>query len=220
MKYDSRLTLTHTHHSLLSHRKDYTTNKVTSGVLQLANHTHLVLDETRLREGRLLPNGVKAVKAIEHIISRQVMVVDFKYYQLDYDTDVQFLCLSEGKSMVPIDCVVQLRPVDGTAVSQIRETIAAVRHFLQPKLAVLRRRLTQLKLTDFDMKKEFTETISEDFVEMRKADPNVNEVDLSELLVLSRLMGLSEGSTVLTNVVWQRARRLEAERKARLVEKK
>lgn len=189
-------------------------------MLQLANHTHLVLDETRLREGRLLPNGVKAVKAIEHIISRQVMVVDFKYYQLDYDTDVQFLCLSEGKSMVPIDCVVQLRPVDGTAVSQIRETIAAVRHFLQPKLAVLRRRLTQLKLTNFDMKKEFTETISEDFVEMRKADPTVNEVDLSELLVLSRLMGLSEGSTVLTKVVWQRARRLEAERKARLVEKK
>lgn len=199
-------------------RKDYTTNKVTSGLLQLANHTHLVLDETQLLEGQLLAGGVAAVKSLAHLIQRQTMQVDFRYYELDYNVDVQVLCLSEGKSMLPTDCHVPLRPVDETAVAQIRETMAAVRHFLQPKLSVLRRRLTQLKLTAFDMKQEFTETITADFVEMRRADQNVNEQDLHALLVLSRLMGLCAGNKVLTEEMWQRAKRLEGERKARLAE--
>jgi len=57
-------------------RKDYETNKLVSGVLQLAPHTHLVLDETRLQQGKLEANGVHAVQHLAHLINNQELKCD------------------------------------------------------------------------------------------------------------------------------------------------
>lgn len=200
-------------------KKDYATGKLTSGVLQLAPHTHLVLDETRLLAGKLEAGGVAAVQSLAHLIAHQELRVDFQFYQLNYEANVAVLCLSEGRSMLPTNCRCELRPTDATAVAQIRETLAAAGHFLRPKLAALRRTLTELKMAEFEVGEGILETIQSDFVEMRKAERKVGAEDLHALLVLSRLLGLSRGRRTLDGEMWERAKRLEVERLGRLEKK-
>jgi len=83
-------------------RKDYETNKLVSGVLQLAPHTHLVLDETCMQQGKLEANGVHAVQHLAHLINNQELKCDFQYYQIDYQANIPVLVLSEGRSMLPV----------------------------------------------------------------------------------------------------------------------
>lgn len=141
------------------YRKDYKTNKLTSGVLQLAPHTHLVLDETRLLAGRLDKAGVESVATIAHLINQQKLKCNFQYYNLEFDTDIPVLCLSEGKSMLPSNCHIVLKP-DDECVPMIKETLLAVKYFLHPKVNKIRQMLTMLKLRDFNMNPENMEVIS------------------------------------------------------------
>lgn len=206
------------HKKFCHFRKDYKTNKLTSGVLQLAPHTHLVLDETRLLPGRLEQQGVEAVASISHVIQMQKLQSNFQYYHIEYNSDIPILCLSEGKSMLPTNCHLPLKP-DAECVKLIRETLDAVRHFLQPKLAAIRELLTALKLTDFNMNAVDRTMVQDEFVQMRRLDPQAGADDLHALLVLSRYLGMCQGRRVLDAEMWQRAKELETERKARLAVK-
>lgn len=58
--------------------------------------------------------------------------------------------------------------------------------------------------------------VQNDFVQMRQ-DSTVKIDDLHQLLVLARLVCLSEGKNTLDQVCWKTACRLEAERKKRLL---
>lgn len=89
-------------HFLCTFRKDYTTGKLTSGLLQLAPHTHLVLDETSLQPGKLENHGIESVVHISNLIRTQKLKVNFKFYNIEYDANVPVLLLSEGKSMFPV----------------------------------------------------------------------------------------------------------------------
>lgn len=83
-------------------RKDYETNKLVSGLLQLAPHTHLMLDETRMQQGKLEANGVHAIQHLAHLINNQQLKCDFQYYHIDYNVDIPVLIFSEGRSMLPV----------------------------------------------------------------------------------------------------------------------
>lgn len=82
--------------------KDYETGRLNSGLLQLAAHTHLVLDETRLEPGKLENHGIQAVGHIANLIRKQQLNVDFKFYAIDYNANIPVLIFSEGKSMFPV----------------------------------------------------------------------------------------------------------------------
>lgn len=84
------------------HRKDYETGRLNSGLLQLAPHTHLILDETRLEPGKLENSGIQAVGHVSNLIRKQQLNVNFKFYSIDYNANVPVLILSEGKSMFPV----------------------------------------------------------------------------------------------------------------------
>lgn len=83
-------------------RKDYECNRLSSGLLQLSANTHLVVDETRLETGRLDQVGVLNVQELANVIKAQRIHYDFKFYQMDYDTDIPVLVFSEGKSLLPV----------------------------------------------------------------------------------------------------------------------
>ena len=84
------------------HRKDYETNKLVSGMLQLAPHTHLVLDETHMQPGKLEASGVMAIQNLAYLINQQQIKCNFQYYDIDYNVDIPVLVLSEGRSMLPV----------------------------------------------------------------------------------------------------------------------
>uniref|UniRef100_A0A182K614 Mini-chromosome maintenance complex-binding protein n=1 Tax=Anopheles christyi TaxID=43041 RepID=A0A182K614_9DIPT len=196
-------------------KKDYTTNKLTSGLLQLAPHTHLVLDETRLEAGKLESGGVEAVKHVAHLIKSQRLKYNFQFYQLDFNTDVPVLILSEGKSMLPSNCYLPIVP-DLDAIKLIDETIKAGRHYINPKLDDMRRFLTAARVREFDMKTLDPTVVQDDFVRMRTENSAVTMDDLHALFVLARLLGLSRGRKSLLREDWERAKSLESERRNRV----
>ena len=84
-------------------KKDFHANRLVSGLLQLPRHTHLVLDETVMSDGRLSPDGLKNLTALGNLINWQKVEYDFVYNQIEFTTDVPCLVLSEGRSMLPND---------------------------------------------------------------------------------------------------------------------
>lgn len=196
-------------------RKDYETNKLTSGLLQLAPHTTLVLDETRLAPGKLEQNGTEAIATFARLILEEKLQANFQYYNIDYNMNVAVLCLSEGKSMLPHHYQVPLQ-VDPANVQLIQETIEAAKHFLQPKLPAIRALLTKLRLVDFDMRSANMQSVQDEFVEMRKRDKKVGADELHARMVLARYLGTFHGRTSLDDEIWELAKRLDEERIARL----
>lgn len=73
-----------------------------------------------------------------------------------------------------------------------------------------------MRLQKFDMSEEMMKKIGEDYVAMRQQDSKITSCDLHNLLVLSRLLALSYGRTVLTPEDWSKAVDMETERKLRL----
>lgn len=197
-------------------KKDYKTNKLVSGILQLAPHTHLVLDETAMKAGKLENNGVLGVQFISHLIKTQQLKCDFQYYQLDFHSNLAILILSEGRSMLPNNSQIPIHPSDEDVVKLIEETLKTAKYYLRTKLDSIRRYLTQCKIQEFAMKDDESKMIEEDFVEMRKDDKNIGPEQLHNLLVLSRLIGIGKGQCALSKESWLKAKNMEIQRVERL----
>ncbi|CAB0036154.1 unnamed protein product [Trichogramma brassicae] len=87
---------------LISSVKDYDCNRLTSGLLQLSKNTHLILDETNLTTGEITATGRQNYNAINEIMQFQRLAYDFKFYNMEYDTDIPILILSDVKSFIPL----------------------------------------------------------------------------------------------------------------------
>ena len=83
-------------------KKDYTKNHLQTGVLQLPKHAHLVLDETKLENGKLEQSGCLAVGDLSELIRSQQISYDFGFYKLPFQTNIPVLIFSEGKSLLPV----------------------------------------------------------------------------------------------------------------------
>ncbi|XP_028116804.1 mini-chromosome maintenance complex-binding protein-like [Camellia sinensis] len=94
------LTVDYLNTASLSPRKDYETNRLVSGVLQLAEGSHMMIDETYLQAGTLNSVGVENARLIKNLMELQKVEYDFKYYKMEMEADVQLLILSEGKSNI------------------------------------------------------------------------------------------------------------------------
>jgi hypothetical protein len=64
-----------------SPRKNYDTNLLESGLLQMVDGTFLIGDETVMKTGTLKENGILSIKAMATLIEQQVVEYDFQYYQ-------------------------------------------------------------------------------------------------------------------------------------------
>lgn len=85
-----------------STRKDYSTNRLSSGLLQLSSSTYLLLDEIHLQPGQLNHTGCLNVKALSSVVTSQRMNYDFQFYDGTFPTDIPILALSDTKSMLPV----------------------------------------------------------------------------------------------------------------------
>ncbi|KAG0299600.1 hypothetical protein BGZ98_009909, partial [Dissophora globulifera] len=81
-----------------------------SGVLQVTRGTAFLLDETALEEGTLVDKGLKNLKAVSDVSLYQTLSYVFPYNNLDFQTDISLLFVSNGNSLVPVDCAVTLSP--------------------------------------------------------------------------------------------------------------
>lgn len=197
-------------------KKDYECNRLTSGILQLSQNTHVVLDETKLTPGKLNSSGINAVNALVEVIKHQKLTYDFKFYQLEFDSDIPFVIFSEGKSMLGSDVHVVLKP-EQICIDTFAEIIEAAKHFLKPELLNdIRKYLTQARLIQYEIADNVENFVEQEFVKMRQ-NGYVSADDLHSLLVLARLVTLSQGKIRMDEDCWKKACDLEVKRKARIV---
>lgn len=73
-----------------------------SGLLQLPDDTHVLVDETKMTSGTLQERGVRNMAALHELTLRQELNYEFNYFRIPYHANLPVLVLSEGKSMIPV----------------------------------------------------------------------------------------------------------------------
>ncbi|KAH7537667.1 hypothetical protein FEM48_Zijuj03G0117200 [Ziziphus jujuba var. spinosa] len=201
------LTIDYLNTASLAPRKDYETNRLITGVLQLAEGTHLMIDETQLVSGTLNPVGVENARLLKNLMEFQKVEYDFKYYKMDMPVDIQLLILSEGKSnILPADLVIPFQPSSvGSSETVSAEALEAWRWYL-----------TTLRSLPHSIDSEMQKVIENDLVEARQADRSLGGQDFSRLLTMGRLICMSLGETCLSLEHWQMVKELERLRRERL----
>ncbi|XP_068641394.1 mini-chromosome maintenance complex-binding protein [Aristolochia californica] len=201
------LTVEYLNTTTLAPRKDYQSNRLITGALQLVRGSHLTFDETRLISGTLNSVGVANVRLLKNLMECQQVEYEFDYYKMEMPADVQLLILSEGKSSIlPADLVLPFRPVGVTYVkSPTEEDLQAWRWYL-----------VTLRSLSHVIEPEMQKVLEDDMVAARQGDRTLGAADFSRWMTMARLMTASFGETNLSLEHWQMVKELERLRKERL----
>ncbi|CAJ1974554.1 unnamed protein product [Sphenostylis stenocarpa] len=191
----------------LAPKKNYYTNRLETGVLQLAEGSHLIVDETKLEAGTLNSVGVENCRLLKNLMELQQVEYDFKYFKMDMKTDTQLLVLSEGKSnILPADVIVPFQPsANNYSEAVTTEVLEAWRWYL-----------ATVRQLPHSIEPEMQKVVEMDLVAARQADRSLGPQELSRLLTMGRLMSLSYGETSLSLEHWQMVKELERLRRQRL----
>ncbi|KAK1264677.1 Mini-chromosome maintenance complex-binding protein [Acorus gramineus] len=201
------LTMEYLNSASFAPKKDYQTNRLVPGVLQVAQGTHVTVDETLLKPGMLISTGVENARLLKYLIESQKVEYEFEYYKLEMPADVQILILSEGKSnILPADVVVPFRPSNvSSAVNISSEDLQAWRWYL-----------ATLRELPHSIEPETQKIIEDDMVKSRQEDRSLGPNDFSRWMTMSRLISASLGETNLSLEHWKMAKELDRLRKERL----
>ncbi|XAR66020.1 hypothetical protein NMG60_11012059 [Bertholletia excelsa] len=201
------LTVDYLNTSPLAPRKDYQTNRLVSGILQLAEGSHMTIDETKLQAGTLNSVGIENARLLKDLLELQKVEYDFQYYKMEMPADVQLLIISEGKSnILPADVVLPFCPsLVGSSETPDAERVKAWRWYL-----------TSLRSRPHSILPEMQKVVEDDLVAARQADRSLGSQEFSRWLTMARLMSLSFGETALSLEHWQMVKELERIRKERL----
>ena len=120
-------------------------------------------------------DGVRNVTAVGHVISWQKLEYDFNYHRIEFETDVEALVLSEGRSIFQsCDSSVMLNPGVTDAMHDVlvidRELGDVAREFVgnTELFDKIRRYISVVKQLEYDLSDEMQKSVQEDFVEERR----------------------------------------------------
>ncbi|KAH9292375.1 hypothetical protein KI387_042437, partial [Taxus chinensis] len=194
------LTIEYLNGSSVAPKKNYQTNRLSTGALQLASGTHLTIDETQLKAGTLNSTGVQNVQIFRNLLEWQKVAYDFEYYTMDMATDVQVLILSDGKSNIfPADIVVPYTPTsDSSPLSASQLDKQQWRLYL-----------STMKSYEHTIEAAIQQVVENDMVTARQQDRSIGPEVFSRWLTMARLVSLSFGEKTLTLDHWQMVKDLE-----------
>ncbi|CAK9150581.1 unnamed protein product [Ilex paraguariensis] len=203
------LTVDFLNNGTLAPRKDNQANRLLSGVLQLAQGSHLTIDETHLQAGTLNSTGIDNIRNLKNLMDLQKVEYDFTYYKMEMAADVQLLVLSEGKSnILPADVVLPFHPSSaGSSEVSDAEALKAWRWYL-----------ATLRSLPHSIGQEMQKVVEDDLVAARQADRSLGSKEFSRWLTMARLMSASFGETCLSLEKWRMVKELQRLRRERLQE--
>eukprot|EP00055_Hartaetosiga_balthica_P007823 m.27568 g.27568 ORF g.27568 m.27568 type:complete len:615 (-) comp5956_c0_seq1:232-2076(-) len=196
------MTIRNLNSTTMNPKKNYNTDRLEAGALQLCKGTHLTLDEVVMDEGDLVDRGVKNLMALQHLLQAQQVLFEFDHMApIPFNLDVQLLVLSEGKSLLPVPVKLKLEP-----------TFAAMKpvHVTDDEQRQIRDYLVLAKHSPYTIPEEVQDAISEDFSKRRQTEKNLQGDSLHRMLNLARALSLSKGVTELTADLWSEAQELDA----------
>lgn len=196
--------------------KDYGHNCLNAGVLQLAQGTHVLIDETQMKPGRLLEAGIRNLQCLSKVVSEQQLDYDFQFHQISFSIDAPVLSVSVGgKSLVPgfplsIRVALDDVPRDRVAADDFEdetEDNLGPQPF-QALLNVWRRYLLVAKQLEFSVEEQLAQAATQWFVAQRKAEigsHRPSEEALHQVLNLARLASQSNLQTQCSRATWESA---------------
>jgi len=195
--------------------KDFEANRLVTGLLQLPSGMQLSIDETVMTDGQLAPTGLKNLTALGNLITWQK--VDYNLFQaIEFPCEVSCLVMSEGRSMLPSDFQVMLKPSCEAQQDIIATKFRAVGQYLTAGLLdKLRAYVIQCKMTEYKLTDEVMKTVQDDFVQLRQAEGGLTVEEFHSLLVLARLQSISQGRDSMDPKDWEAAKAMEKLRKER-----
>ena len=204
-----------------------------AGRLQLVDGTLLLIDESTMQEGQLKEKGIDNIRALSNMLTTRKLTYTFPYNSLEMDTDVHCVVVSQGKSFLPVNVQVALRPEPDQVLDergQGSSSGASSRFSLddyRQYLAAIQLRSSQAK--QFSITADMADKIQDDFVHSRSTQGRRGDVDgtdsgskistqedLSRLIHVARLLSLSRGDCQLSWQDWKRAKTMDAERVRRV----
>lgn len=190
-------------------KKDYDRNRLRAGPLQLADGTVCVLDETKLQTGILAETGVKNARAVKDIIQVQKAEYDFDYHQMSMPTDISFVAVSEGKSILFSEdtegLVVPLRPTKNESTTTLLDALD------KQTLDDMRTLVAYIRnAPHMDISESCGKSIEAAMVQKRQEDPKeATQAKMHSWLTMSRLQSLIKGRKEITVESWEEIMELE-----------
>ena len=201
-------------------QKDYDLNRITPSPLQVGSGTVLLVDETRLEEGKLTENGVRSASALRNLALNQTLSVSFTYCEVTVplDSPLIFFTSSSRSSLYATQetARVHLAPADDAKMS-VAEQDQGEEEQEPGQNSVewqdLKAWWAALRLQDVSMDADTTQAAEDDFVSARQSDDTLTLADFHSWLTVARLLALSLGEAKITKEVWSRMRDLEQRRR-------
>lgn len=195
--------------------KDYDTDKLKAGLLQLAPGTHLIVNENALKEGNLFESAIHNISALSLLIQSQKVNYDFSY-PVEMHVDIPVLIVSKGKTLFKtnnVTCMVKYSPKAGcnSVVSTDENMILLFREYIA---YVVQRNDKDIKLSNAAM-----ELAQNAFVNARARNAeSVTDQTLHNWLTIAELVHLSFGNfdNELDVSSWNRAIELDSEKEGRV----
>lgn len=196
-------------------RRDADSGKLFPGVLQLAEGTPVIVDETVLAEGALDERGVANLNAIQSVAGLSALPFDFGTHTANWETDTPVIVLSSGKSLIQTPHAVSLTPA---ASARIAEETSAPSSAALPTVASdffnrARAYVAAVRSLSFSLRGDVVRIVEADLAGARKENPALTPEELHGWLELARFAALSFGETELSAERWMFARGLEDARK-------
>ncbi|KAI9096981.1 putative alanine racemase-domain-containing protein [Phlyctochytrium arcticum] len=184
---------------------------VAAGLLQLADGTSVLVDETCMEDGLLRERGIRNLQHLQEVIRSAKLPYIIQYGEMRRDVDLRMLVISQGRCLFGIDCAVPLVRGASTEDSAIPPEI----------LSDARTALEYYSTLPYEVPPQLVELIGRQFAEQRSSEhssgqPITSNLDLSRRLEIARLVVKSLGRTELDVECWEWAGRLEAERVKRV----
>eukprot|EP00250_Pteridium_aquilinum_P012999 c21070_g1_i1 orf=136-1962(+) len=184
---------------LIAPRKNYTSNRLMTGDLQLADGTHLMLDETALKSGQLTEMGLQNVHFLKNLMEWQKVEYDFEFYKMEMPTDLPVLVFSTARSrLFPADVVLPLRPTRDSSLVFSPELLSKWRMYLGAARA-----------GEHTIDPSMQKILEEDLVSARQEDRSLGSDVFHRWLTLARLLSVSYGESTLSSERWHMVRELE-----------
>lgn len=202
-----------------------------AGRLQLVNGTTLVVNEGTMGEGQLKESGIRNIRALSSVLEQHKLPYAFPYSEFEFETDLNAVILSHGKSFLPFDIQCPLQATEenadlySTSVPQVDE--GRLRGWRKALLNA--RSLGSAKA--FEIPDAVSEHIQHEFVTERRKEQEeakdshggasnkegaLGQEDLLRRMAIVRLLALSHGEKSLTTEMWSKAVELDKEVSQRL----
>jgi len=188
--------------------KDYDKNIMQRSPLQLATGTVIIIDETNMKEGILNKQGIESVKALQSVVSKQVLPVTFANYEVKLPTDYSLILLSNSSPSLITSVsndVIKIKIAEWKADEDM--DIDNNSNALED----IRLWWSYCRLGDVKMNENMIKYAEDDFVKARQAN-DIPPSTFHTWLTIARLITISFGDVNMEPKHWDMMREMEYQR--------